>query len=235
MEPAEVTSPAAGNVPSLDKARKRALLEEYDAAGYQGRKALFDREQITIRTISQWRVETGADRPTSAAKSTGRVKKAAKRPAAATPRAATKRAPAKASQPATPPAPEAAASQDPPRDSIADRPAPTPRFEPDGAADHLKALIHHAEALGRVLADDTGEASTLGVDPALIQRMVSATREAARCADVVLGEAQRHRSPSASSGEDRGRRPWWGGDEPAAPTPAPTLRAPHKWGQAARD
>lgn len=229
--------PAAASTTDAETARtdeqKRALIEEYDAADYKARYAMLDREQITIRDISRWRVALRAKLT---------VAKPAGRPA--TPRAKKKSATTKSSTPAVGTAP--AAEPAPATRPRARRPAaakatkaavtapPTAtesgrrqrrRSGPAAAAaaalreaalTHAEQIVQHAEALRRLLGDGSWQALATATvatpDAEQLIGQVEVIESTGNAVEAALrpGGSRPATDPATAAHGGRGRKPWWG-------------------------
>ncbi len=185
------TAPATPQ-PSHDDDAKWALLLEYDAADFRGRHELLDRERITVRDIARWRRETAKLRasngnagPVRAAKS--RAGKAASAGADAPPESAPQPTPeeqptgvgrsrrrSKSAEGAPPPPP-----------------GPLSALRSDVVAAHASALVYHADALSRLMAEAPASAAGYRRRSSPIERLTAAAQETSAAAREVLSARRR--------------------------------------------
>lgn len=190
MDRAKASSPQRA-VREHDDDTKRGLLLEYDTADFRGRHDLLAREEISVRDIARWRRET-ATRATA-----GHT-----RPARATPKT-TDDAPSGAAD-APGPLEVAPAQPTPARKrrsstSGAGQPQPKPQeaigplsaLRNDVVAAHASALIYHAGALTRLVAEAPGQDSARRRNPGPIDKLADAADKTMAAARQVLAAHRR--------------------------------------------
>jgi hypothetical protein len=149
----------------------QTLLLEYDAADFRGRHDLLKRERATIRDVARWRREVARQ------VAEGEIAAPVLPPARTGPAVLDEDAPSVDDQPAEPAARPRATG-------------PMSALRSDVVAAHASALVYHADALSRLIADapqPTGQRRR--TNP--IERLTSAARETSAAAREVLSTRRR--------------------------------------------